>query len=245
MQGMSTGSRMLSLLMFAMALTLGALPSRGADSDAVYQAKKRVNDADAQVRKAMAGVTIEANRIAKAVEITPAWQQAMLELKSAQARQLKASAAVKTALAADPNYKKAVAERTRTFEEKETLLQDPKATPEQRTNAAIATLKAAADISKLEQQALEDDPEVAKAKAAITEAQYTLDELRRGVLAKAASDPGILAAKQKVDAAKLQLADASKQLQEARKLQARADEQQLDEEIQRKQNAIVDPTRRR
>jgi len=160
---------MLSLLMFAMALTLGALPSRGADSDAVYQAKKRVNDADAQVRKAMAGVTIEANRIAKAVEITPAWQQAMLELKSAQARQLKASAAVKTALAADPNYKKAVAERTRTFEEKETLLQDPKATPEQRTNAAIATLKAAADISKLEQQALEDDPEVAKAKAAITE----------------------------------------------------------------------------
>jgi len=69
--------------------------------------------------------------------------------------------------------------------------------------------------------------------------------LRRGVLAKAASDPGILAAKQKVDAAKLQLADASKQLQEARKLQARADEQQLDEEIQRKQNAIVDPTRRR
>ena len=85
----------------------------------------------------------------------------------------------------------------------------------------------------------------AKAKAAMTQAQYTMEELRRGVLAKAASDPGILAAKQKVDAAKVQLADASKQLQEARKLQARTDEKQLDDEIQRKQNAIVDPTRRR
>jgi putative ABC transport system permease protein len=214
-------------------------------SDAVNQAKKRVSDADAQVRKAMAGVTIEATRIAKALEVTAPYVQASGDLKAAQAKFVKASGKVKAALAADPAYKKAVAERTRLQEEKERVRSDPGATPEQRTQVAVDTLKAAAEVGKLEQQAMEDDGEVAKAKAAITQAQYTLDELKRSALANAAQDPALLAAKQKVDSAKVQLVDAEKQLGDAKKQQARLNEQKMADEAQKAQDAVFDPSRRR
>jgi hypothetical protein len=238
--------RFWSLVVLAAIVALTAPSLHAADmSDGMYQAKKRVNDADAQLRKAMAGLTIEANRIAKAVEETPAWQKAITEFKAAQARNVKASNGVKATLAADPNYKKAVAEHLRLMEQKEVIRSDPKSTPEQRTDAAVATLNAAGAVSKLEQQAMEDDPEVAKAKAGVTQAQFALDELRRAALAQAAKDPGIMAAKQKIEASKVQLADAEKQFQDAKKQQAKADEQKLDDEIQKGQNAVFDPTRRR
>jgi len=216
-----------------------------ADSDAVMQAKKRVSEADSQVRRAKAGVTIEANRIVKALEATPPYIQATSDLKAAQAKYAKASAKVKAELAADPKYKQAVAERTRLQEEKERTRSDPTATPEQRLKIATDTLAAAGAVSKLEQQAIEDDGDTTKAKAAMTQAQYTIDELKRGALAQAAKDPGLLAAKQKIDAANVQLADAEKALGDVKKQQAAAEAQRMDDEAQKAQNAVFDPTRRR
>jgi hypothetical protein len=228
----------------AASLFLGA-SVLAADSDAVLQAKKRVTEADSQVRKAMAGARIEANRIVKALEATPPYAQANSELKAAQAQYAKAAARVKSELSADPKYKQAVAERTRLQEEKERLRSDPTATPEQRLKAASDTLAAAGAVAKLEQQAIEDDGDATKAKAAITQAQYTLKELERNALAQAARDPGLLAAKQKVDAAKVQLADAEKNLSEVKKQQATAEAQRMDDEAQKAQNSVFDPSRRR
>ena len=216
-----------------------------ADSDAVMQAKKRVTEADSQVRKAMVGAKLEADKIVKALEATPPYAQATSDLKAAQAKYSKATAKVKASLAVDPKYKQAVAERTRLQTEKERLRSDPSATPEQRLKTATDTLAAAAEVSKLEQQAIEDDGDATKAKAAMTQAQYTIDELKRGALAQAGKDPGILAAKQKIDAAKVQLAEAEKALQEVRKQQATAEAQRMDDEAQKAQNAVFDPTRRR
>jgi len=231
----------LRLLALVTALMLvGSSAAPGAEmSDAVYQAKKRVTDADGQVRKATTAFTMEANRFAKVVESTPEWKQASTQLKDAQARFNKASYAVKASLTTNENYKKALAERTRLQEEKEALRVDPQATPEQRMNAAVATLKAAGEVGKIEQQAIEDDVDVAKAKSAMNQAQYMLDELRRGAMAQAAKDPGVIAARDKVNAAKVQLADAEKQFQEAKKQQARADEQKLNAEIEKNTNSIL------
>ena len=107
--------RSLGFVALVAALMLGGgVTARGAEmSDAVVQAKKRVSDADGQVRKATAAFTIEANRYAKVVEGTPAWQQATAQLKDGQARYAKATRAVKASLASNPTYKKALAERTR------------------------------------------------------------------------------------------------------------------------------------
>src|SRR5690348_13133888 len=90
-----------------------------ADSDAVMQAKKRVTEADSQVRKAMVGAKLEADRVVKALEATPPYVQAASDLKAAQAKYTKAAAKVKATLNADPKYKAAVAERTRLQTEKE------------------------------------------------------------------------------------------------------------------------------
>ena len=232
--------------MVALLMLTGGTAAQGAEmSDAVYQAKKRVSDADSQVRKATAAFTIEANRFAKVVESTPEWKQATAQLKEAQAKLAKASSAVKASLASNEAYKKALAERTRRQEEKEALRADPKATPEQRMDSAVATLKAAGDVTKMELAAMEDDVDVAKAKAAVNQAQYTLDELRRGAMAQAAKDPGVIAAREKVNAAKVQLADAEKSFQEAKKQQARADEQKMNQEIERSTNSILNANNRR
>ena len=233
---------LLSVLAASFLLCTAAL---GADSDAVMQAKKRVTEADSQVRKAKVGAKQEADRIVRALEATPPYVQANGDLKAAQAKYAKATAKAKSALAADPKYKQAVAERTRLQMEKERLRSDPAATPEQRLKAATDTLAASAEVAKLEQQAIEEDGDATKAKAAMTQAQYTLEELKRSALAQAAKDPGLLAAKQKVDAANLQLADAEKGLQEVRKQQAAAEAQRMDDEAQKAQNAVFDPTRRR
>jgi len=216
-----------------------------ADSDAVMQAKKRVTEADSQVRKAMVGAKQEADRIVKALEATPPYAQATSDLKAAQAKYAKAAAKVKATLNADPKYKAAVAERTRLQIEKERLRSDPSATPEQRLKVATDTLAAAGAVSQLEQQAIEDDADATKAKATITQSQYTLDELKRNALAQAAKDPGIQAARQKVDAAKVQLADAEKALQDVRKQQSAEEAKRMDDEAQKAQNAVFDPTRRR
>jgi hypothetical protein len=232
----------ISILAASLLLCTTAL---AADSDAVMQAKKRVTEADSQVRKAMVGAKQEADRIVKALEATPPYVQATTDLKAAQAKYTKAAAKVKATLNADPKYKAAVAERTRLQTEKEQLRSDPAATPEQRLKVATDTLAAAGAVSQLEQQAIEDDADATKAKATITQSQYTLDELKRNALSQAAKDPGIQAAKQKVDAAKVQLADAEKALQDVRKQQSAEEAKRMDDEAQKAQNAVFDPTRRR
>jgi len=232
----------ISILAASLLLCTTAL---AADSDAVMQAKKRVTEADSQVRKAMVGAKQEADRIVKALEATPPYAQATSDLKAAQAKYAKAAAKVKATLNADPKYKAAVAERTRLQIEKERLRSDPSATPEQRLKVATDTLAAAGAVSQLEQQAIEDDADATKAKATITQSQYTLDELKRNALAQAAKDPGIQAARQKVDAAKVQLADAEKALQDVRKQQSAEEAKRMDDAAQKAQNAVFDPTRRR
>ena len=127
-----------------------------ADSDVVMQAKKRVTEADSQVRKAMVGAKLEADKIVKALEATPPYAQATSDLKAAQAKYSKATAKVKASLAVDPMYKQAVAERTRLQTEKERLRSDPSATPEQRLKTATDTLAAASNtdgISRRERNA--------------------------------------------------------------------------------------------
>lgn len=219
---------------------VAAVPLR-ADSDMVNQAKKRVSEADTQFRQARAALIIESNRLMKAAETTPQWQKGAAALKEAQNRHDQAVRSAKAKLNADPAYKSAVAERDRTVNQREALRADPKATPEQRTDAAVAVLKASGTVSKLEQQALAEDPQVSQTQAAMEQAQYVMEQLKKAAALEASKDPAYQAAKQRVDSANTQVAQAQQQLQDAKKQQAKVDEQKLNQEIQDRQKLIFNP----
>jgi len=240
----------LSRIRFSAAmLSLGAWLAMGAatqaaTSDAVNQAKRRAAEADGQLRLARAGLVVEADRLMKASELTPQWQKASAALKDAQTHHSQAVKAVRTALLSNEDYKAAVAGRTKALEKREALRNDPAATPEQRTDAAIAVLTASSAVSKIEQRTLADDPGVSQAQSATDQAQFVLDELRKAAAVEASKDPAYLAARQKVDAAAAQVAQANQQVAEARKQQAITDEQNLDQEIESKKNSIFGNNRR-
>jgi hypothetical protein len=193
---------------------------------------------------ARAGLVVEADRLMKAAELTPQWQKASAALKDAQTHHSQAVKAVRTALLSNEDYKAAVAGRTKALEKREALRNDPAATPEQRTDAAIAVLTASSAVSKIEQRTLADDPGVSQAQSAVDQAQFVLDELRKAAAVEASKDPAYLAARQKVDAAAAQVAQANQQVAEARKQQAITDEQNLDQEIESKKNSIFGNNRR-
>ena len=224
-------------------LAMGAA-TQAATSDAVNQAKRRAAEADGQLRLARAGLVVEADRLMKASELTPQWQKAAAALKDAQTHHSQAVKAVRTALLSNEDYKAAVAGRTKALEKREALRNDPAATPEQRTDAAIAVLTASSAVSKIEQRTLADDPGVSQAQSAVDQAQFVLDELRKAAAVEASKDPAYLAARQKVDAAAAQVAQANQQVAEARKQQAITDEQNLDQEIESKKNSIFGNNRR-
>lgn len=232
-----------TIVCFSVGLSIAAR-ALAADSSAVYQAKKRVSEADSQLRAARAGLVIEANRLMKASESTPQWQKASAALKDAQDHHSQAVRAVRAELAKKPEYKAAIAERNKAQEKREALRNDPTATPEQRTDAAIAVLAASSAVSKIEQRDLADDPGVSQAQSAIDQAQFVIDELRKAAAVEASKDPAYIAARQKVDAAAQQVAQANQQVAEAKKQQAITDEQNLDQEIENKKNAIFGNNRR-
>jgi hypothetical protein len=231
------------IVCFSVGLTIAAT-ALGADSSAVYQAKKRVSEADAELRSARAALVMEANRLMKASEATPQWQKASAALKEAQDHHSQAVKAVHASLASNPDYKAAVAERTRCQQKREALRNDPTATPEQRTDAAIAVLTASSGVSKIEQRAVSDDPAVSQAQSAVDQAQFVMDELRKAAAVQASKDPAFIAAKQKVDSAAALVAQANQQVADAKKQQAAIDEQNLDREIENKKNQIFGNNRR-
>jgi hypothetical protein len=215
-----------------------------ADTSVVYQAQKRVNEADAQFRQARAALVIEAKRLMKVQESTPQWQKGAAALKEAQNHHDQAATKAKAKLFSDPSYKSAVAERDRIINQREALRADPKATPEQRTDAAVAVLKASSAVSKLEQQALAEDPQVSQTQSALEQSQYVMEQLQKAAAVEASKDPAYQSAKQRVESANTQVAQAQQQLQEAKKQQAKADEQKLNQDIQDRQKLIFDPNRR-
>ena len=227
-------------------LAMGAA-TQAATSDAVNQAKRRLPPR----RTANSGWpgrsgSSKPTRLMKASELTPQWQKAAA---GAQGRRkhitVMAVKAVRTALLSNEDYKAAVAGRTKALEKREALRNDPAATPEQRTDAAIAVLTASSAVSKIEQRTLADDPGVSQAQSAVDQAQFVLDELRKAAAVEASKRPGVPGkARQKVDAAAAQVAQANQQVAEARKQQAITDEQNLDQEIESKKNSIFGNNRR-
>jgi hypothetical protein len=232
-----------ALTAFALVLLCG-VSARAGTSEAVYQAKKRVTEAENQLRQARAGLVIEAERLMKASEQTPQWQKAAGALKDAQGRHAQAVRAAKAALASNADYKAAIAERNKCVEKREALRHDPTATPEQRTDAAIGVLSASSAVSKLEQRALADDPAVAQAQSNVDQSQFVMDELRKAAALSASKDPAYQSAKQRVDAAAAQVNQANQQVAEAKKQQAITEEQNLDQEIENKRNQLFGNNRR-
>ena len=238
MNRLRCGGFLLASVLISAAFAVSAAPANAATSEAVNQAKRRASEADAQLRQARAALVMEANRLMKASESTPQWQQSATALKDAQNKHAQAVKAARAALTSNEQYKAAVAERTKRLDEREALRASPTATPEQRTQAAIAVLTAASAVNKIEQQALADDPAVSQAQSAVDQAQYLMDQLKKAAAIEAAKDPAYQAARQKVDAAAAQVAQANQQVQDAKKQQAITEEQNLDNDIENKRNQL-------
>lgn len=213
--------------------------SQCAMSDAVYQANKRVTEADSQLHKARLALSRSAARIRKQIEATPQYKAAEASSRAAQAQYAAAVKAVRQSLTSDASYKQAVQERNRCQAERDQLRANPDAPPDQVTQAAVALLGAQAAVARIEQQAIAADPAVSKARDALDEANAGLAEIQGTFPKYAQSDADYQSARQQVQQAAVAVNDAQKQLAQAKQQQAQADRQKMEQDIQNGRNAIM------
>ena len=88
-----------------------AIPAHAADP--LHDAKKRVAEARSAVTKASVGMKLEQRKLVKQMESTPPWTKATAAAREAGAKYTAAANAVRKKLASQPQYKAAVAERSR------------------------------------------------------------------------------------------------------------------------------------
>jgi hypothetical protein len=125
--------------------------------------------------------TQEQARAANALQGMPAYNQAMVEFKSAQAAYDDAVARVTDRLRQDPEYRRLVAERDRAGDRVEAVQAGARIAPnpDRVLPAAQQKLQVSSKITKMEQDAIAADPQASAAKAKLVEANEKLTALRK------------------------------------------------------------------
>jgi len=134
--------------------------------------------------------TQEQARAANALEGMPAYNQAMVEYKAAQAAYDDAVARVMDRLRRDPEYQRLVAQRDRADDRVEAVQAGARiaptgSTPERVLPAAQQKLQVSSKVTKMEQDAIAADPQASAAKAKLVEANEKLAALRKQAGAQA------------------------------------------------------------
>lgn len=224
-------------------------------ADAIHDAKKRLSDAQSELTKAKVGVSLAAKKIEKQIESTPQWKEAAAAAREASARHEAAMKAARQRLARQPAYKAAVEECSKRMAEREALRSNPPPPPPdspQKTanssdpppdpvmTSAIAVLNAQAVVRKMEHEAYTADPQVNKAKSDLDQANAKLEELKKSFLDKAKDDPAFQSARQQLQQANTNYAQAAQALDQAKKQQAAAESQQLDSDLNTQRQQMLD-----
>lgn len=226
-----------------------------AQADAVSDAKKRLGDAQSELTKAKVGAVLAARKIQKQLETTPQWKQAAHAAAEASNRYDTLCRSVRQKLEQEPRYKSAVAEYDKRVSERDALRANPtqQAADDQPKSAgqkapaadpiiqaSIAVLNAQSAVRKLEQDALAADPKVSQAKAELDDANAKLADLKRDALAKVKDDPTFQQAQQRLQQASATYAQAAKDLDQAKKQQAAAEDQKLDRDLDAQRQQMFD-----
>jgi hypothetical protein len=125
--------------------------------------------------------TQEQARAANALQGMPAYNQAMVEFKSAQAAYDDAVARVMDRLRQDPEYKRLVAQRDRADDRVEAVQAGARIAPnpDRVLPAAQQKLQVSSKITRMEQDAIAADPQASAAKAKLVAANEKLAALRK------------------------------------------------------------------
>jgi predicted nucleic acid-binding Zn-ribbon protein len=230
-----------------------AAPVRAADP--LHDAKKRLSDAQSELTKAKVGVSLAAKKIQKQIEATPEWKQAATAAMEATNRNEVAMRVARQRLAQQPAYKAAIAELNNRVAEREALrasavpasaddgakgAKKSDQSPDPVVTAAVAVLNAQSAVRKIEQEAYAADPQITKARSDLDEANAKLAELKKVFLEKVKDDPAFQSAQQQFQQASANYAQAAKDLDQAKKQQAAAENQKLDSDLDTQRQQMLD-----
>jgi chromosome segregation ATPase len=189
------------------------------DSSATVQAKQGVNTAREAVTKAQDALTTVTNKLRTDFNASPDMTAATTEFKTAQQAYDKASKPILDKVHDSDEYKAA----SSAHEQDETKLTDLRAN----SGSADAISEAASDamtqkvaMTKLENYALQADPEVAAAKGTMSQAGAKIAKLQAAFNASLTQNSEWASAKKTLDDAKQNLATASAALRDASNTQA-------------------------
>jgi len=188
---------LIAVVVFVIATGIATVHA-GSPTGPVYQAQKRVTDAESQLRKAKAALRRSGDKIRGQIEATPEYKQAAAAARTAQGKYNSAVKAAKKSLAQAPEYQQALHERDQRQNERDALRGRTDATPEQRTRAAVELLKAQQGVARIEQKAIDSDPAVTQAAEDLAQANAKLAELQSTFPQYALKDPAYQSAQQQV-----------------------------------------------
>jgi len=236
-------------------LTLALMQAQAFAADPLKDAKKRLSDAQSELTKAKVGVSLAAKKIQQQLEATPEWKQAAIAANGANIRYEAAAKTARQKLEQEPRYKAAAAEYDKRVAERDALRANPPrqsaddlpksagqkdSAPDPIIQASVAVLNAQSALRKLQQDTLAADPKVVQAKADLDDANAMLADLKRSALEKVKDDPTFESARQRLQQASANYEQAAKDLNDARKQQAAAEDQKLDRDLDTQRQQMFD-----
>jgi chromosome segregation ATPase len=165
--------------------------------------------AQSDYTKALEALTTATNKLRLAFEQTSDWIAAKKQLTDAQGAMTDARKPVLAELAGNSEYATALDARNKAQADLDAVRSNPQdATPEALTPLAAALMEANSKVSKLENDALNANPNYTAAKDSVASAQAAVNALKTKFQESLASDADWKAAKDASDAAHQTLVDA-------------------------------------
>jgi hypothetical protein len=193
------------------------------DHSASTKARKEVEAAAADLRKANADVAAIVAKLHKEYETSPDAAGAVAALKAAQAELEATRAPVLKNVRDSAAYKSALAAKESAQADRDTVLADPSTSPEDRTHAATAVMEAGKAVTKLETDAVAANPKIAAAQSKLVAANTAWSALLKKFDETLKDNPDWQAAMKVVDDKKQVLASAQKTLSDAVAQEAQAE----------------------
>jgi hypothetical protein len=154
---------------------------------------------DAQYDRAIADFAAVTAGLRRQFEYSPEYISAQRELDAAKSAYNDAAAPVTDALLRDPSYHQLIEKRTQL----EIALSDPGLDSDQRLDLATRKMQIATSASRMESDALNNDPASHDAKIRLIAAQQTLGDLKANYEASLDSQPELVAARRNLENARI------------------------------------------
>lgn len=205
------------------------------DRSGSRMAREKQKDAQIEFNRLNATVKAITARIRADFEQRDEWIKGQADLKAAQAAYEAARKPVLAALAAKPEYKKALAAREKAEAEREAA-KDSRST-EKLYEAAGKAIDANLVVVKMENDALAADPKVQQAEKNLDAAQAVVAGLKKQLEQELETNVEWVEAKKLAEEQQLLVAQATQELQEATKREAEAARAQAESQRQQRRSS--------